>query len=413
MIQWLQSLLSSAEFWTAVGSIATFIAAFIAWRSLRQNVQLSASASVPALTPLKDEEEFVKAQEKVIQQSKFSITLCLHTIHSSSATWKAKRINEALLAAQGRGLTVRIVTGQGSTQLSGAYEIVEQFGIDLRLVPELVHSDLRFLQSDGEVLVLGFADASMDKEGYFPSHAWASLNNTALSFALEREFRRLWHDPTSKSLREFCVEYIPNQLQAIPMPKLSKDLGLPVSFVNQFYHPNTLLEKLRSKVIVFHGKAGSGKSTLIRRLSNTFPLRTLDLIHFVLPLVYKYGNANLVGDNIKTIYDDMLECYEDNDFHLIETGSDFPDYVLPKLFSLIHQHGRTPLLVHCQIGIDEARNRNQARARPVPTSVLLDQDKAETSTMFKDICKQFSAPIITVNTAQTIDATFSQILAQV
>ena len=156
-------------------------------------------------------------------------------------------------------------------------------------------------------------------------------------------------------------------------------------------------------VIVLHGKANSGKSSLIARFSSQFAMRTLDLMHFVLPYVYRYGNEEVVGEQVKTMYSEVLNHCGGRNYDVIETGSDYPEYVLPKLFSIIMEHGFRPVLVYCQLEYDEALRRNARRTRPVPISILSDQEKAEQAGEFKEVCKEHGIPIIAVDTSRSLE----------
>src|ERR1039457_2382337 len=121
---------------------------------------------------------------------------------------------------------------------------------------------------------------------------------------------------------------------------------------------------LRKHTFIFHGISASGKSTLMAELSSRLGASRLDLDAFVLPLILQYGNENVVGDRIREMYEGVIAHASQQPYDLIETGTDFADVVLPGLFQAVRHHGRTPVLVHYAIALDEAIRSNSARERP-------------------------------------------------
>lgn len=411
MKDFLLTLVTSEVFWAAIGALAAIVGIIIAWRhwsSSRESQQLP----TPRVAALKDEQDSVQCQVEAILKARTAVSLGLHTLHTSETNWKAKRINSALAEAQKRGLTVRILTSWGPQQVAGAYEIAEQLGVQVRLVPELQHSDLRFLKVDADMLVLGLADVEKTDAQYIPSHSWGQIRSHVLGQIIERELQRLWLTPSSQTFQQFCVDYISSQLQLVPATRLSEDLNVPVQFVNRFRQTKTFRRVMGPYVLVFHGKANSGKSTLIDQLSRHFAAKSLDLIHFVLPYVFRYGNEEVVDDQVKAMYHEMLGHCEGQQYDIIETGSDYPDYVLPTVFRTIVKYQFKPVVVYCQLPYDEALQRNERRTRPVPISVLSNQEKEEQSGKLDPICKDHGVPLIRVDTASSTAAVFNGLLAE-
>lgn len=145
-------ILSSGEFWTAIGSLAALGGLWRALRGKRNQAEDSGSIANTGqnVDELDDVEEFIDSQVELINNASIAVSLCLHTVHGSSENWKAKRVNEALITAKSKGLLVRVLAGTGPEQIQGAYELAEKGGIDVRLNPELLHSDLRFLRTDAD-----------------------------------------------------------------------------------------------------------------------------------------------------------------------------------------------------------------------------------------------------------------------
>lgn len=151
---------------------------------------------------------------------------------------------------------------------------------------------------------------------------------------------------------------------------------------------------LKKRTYVFHGKSASGKSTLIRKLSSTLGLSQLQLDPFVLPLVSRYGNENVVGNLIRQMFDEVTAHVAQTPYDLIETGADFAGSLLPNLFQAIRRQRRTPVLVHFDISLDDVLQRNAARERPVPVKVLHFQNEVEEQGFFKQICRDMGIEIL-------------------
>lgn len=401
-------ILTSGEFWAAVTALAAVGGLILTWwLARRRGEQPPTGRSVDELP---DEKVFVDSQEAAINNARIAISLCLHTVHASDANWKAQKINRALAAARKRGLTVRVLAGTGQTQLPGAYELQERNDIDVRLNPEMLHSDLRFLKIDAVDTLVGIADPTPETSSYSPSHSWAVLRTTTLADALEREFQRLWISSAARDLYAYCAEYVAPLQERIPASKLAHDLGLPdPNFLSQFYRRPTFDALAGNRTFIFHGKAGSGKTTLMRHLSRRLTARRLDLEDFVLPLVFRYGNENVFGDRVRDLYRDVLEHAAGTHYDLIETGSEFPETVLPGLFESIRRRGLTPVLVYCNVAAAEAHLRNSRRARPVPAEVLQQQIVDESLGTFRQICAEASVEIVEVSTEQSIDTTVAAV----
>lgn len=402
------------EICTAVGSMAGVGSLFLGWRQHRKSKSSKKTPTGLNVDELPDERAFVDSQVRAIDAGVIAVGLCLHTVHSSAANWKAQRVNAALAAAKKRGLTVRVIAGTGEAQFLGAHELQELHNVDVRLNPELLHSDLRFLKVDANETLIGIADKVRNDSEYSPSHSWAVLNTTTLADALEREFQRLWLSPASRDLFEFCMEHIGPLRDRIPAAKLAADLGLKdVLFVSQLYQRPAFATATGNRAFIFHGKAGSGKSTLMRHLWRRFGGHRLDLEDFVLPLVFRYGNENVVGSRVKEMYQEVVNHSEQVPHDLIETGSDLVGSVLPPLFQSIRRHGKTPVVVHCDVALGEAQRRNAARARPVPIEVLQAQDEEEGRGTFRQVCADAKVQLIEVSTQQGISTTVDRLASAV
>ncbi|PWB47255.1 MAG: hypothetical protein C3F12_04570 [Candidatus Methylomirabilota bacterium] len=208
----------------------------------------------------------------------------------------------------------------------------------------------------------------------------------------------------------YCADYVAPLQERIPASKLAHDLGLPdPNFLSRFYRHQTLTALAANRIFIFYGKAGSGKTTLMRRLSRQLIARRLDLEDFVLPLVFRYGNENVVGDRIRDVYREVLEHVATTHYDLVETGSELPDAVLPRLFESIRRRGLTPVLVYCNVTSAEAHRRNSRRARPVPAEVLEQQIADESRGTFRQICAEASVEILEVSTEQSIDTVVAEV----
>ncbi|MCZ7625105.1 MAG: hypothetical protein C3F12_04575 [Candidatus Methylomirabilota bacterium] len=189
-MEFVLGILTSGVFWAAVAALAAVGGLFLTWWLGRWHREQPLTGR--SVDELPDEKTFVDSQEAAINNARIAISLCLHTVHASDVNWKAQRINRALAEARKRGLTVRVLAGTGQGQLPGAYELQEGNDIDVRLNPEMLHSDLRFLKVDAAETLVGVANTTPAVSSYLPSHSWALLKTMALADALEREFQRLW-----------------------------------------------------------------------------------------------------------------------------------------------------------------------------------------------------------------------------
>ncbi len=163
-------------------------------------------------------------------------------------------------------------------------------------------------------------------------------------------------------------------------------------------------------VFVFHGKSAAGKTTLMTKLSEETSITRLDILPFVAPIIAKHGNSeNYNALFLKTLYDNLLEEFGKNDYQSIETGSDIPDYVLPRLFDLIKRKTSTAVLIHCNATLAKARERNQTRASPVPDWILVEQDNSEKEKTFESICKLYEVPIISLDCNAPIELAYKSL----
>lgn len=394
---------------TTIGVIATSIGSYYAYTSNKH--QNGTKSKTPKISKFENEEEFVNVQIKLIKNAKNSVLLCLHTANVSSKNWKADKINKALVGARSRGVQVCVLTSAGAKQLSGAYELFVKHHINFRMIPELRCSDLRFLIVDLKSIVLGFSDTDYHSPEYAPSQSWGKIDSLALAEMLKIRFYQLWFDNTSYSFFGYLNHFLAEQNKGNNSPSvISKEIGIPTDFIINSIknHSNRRLQK-NDYVFVFHGKSASGKSQLINYLSDDFQLKELDLVHLVLPYVEKYGNENVTNVFIKDIYTDLLNHVSEYEFDIIETGSELVDFLLPKLFDILQKKNKKIKFIYCKADIKTSTQRNSKRFRPVPESIIAEQEKAEASEVYKQICSDYNIEVITIDTTKDLSTTYTEL----
>lgn len=393
--------------WTIIGAFAGIIGAYYTYISVR-NSKYKSKVEQANFTKFIDEEDFVNAQVNIIGHAKYSVLLCLHTANESSINWKAEKINNALAKAKMNGIHVCVLTSSGSKQLSGAFELSVKNKIELRMSSELRYSDLRFLLVDSKVSILGLSETDYNNPEYSPSKSWGQVNSESLAGLLNQKFYQIWFSDTSKSFISYFDYFIEKNGKTISPSVLAKEMNIPVDFIVKRLTSQRPLFK-PNEVFVFHGKSGSGKSTLISRLAKDYSLKELDIINLVLPYVEKYGNENVANEMVKSLYQDLLKNVAEFDFDIIETGTELPNYLLPELFKILKKKNRVVKLVYCKTDLKMATKRNRKRYRQVPAAVLKEQDLLETSGAFREICNQNNIEIITLDTNQEFNTTYSKL----
>ena len=183
---------------------------------------------------------------------------------------------------------------------------------------------------------------------------------------------------------------------------MSIDLKIEQSFLTKFYENKSWPDLFGDVTVIMHGKSASGKSMMITQMMATYAARALDLDYFVMPYVYKYGNESVKGDLVKMMYTDVLHHCESAVYDIIETGTDFPDFVLPELFTNVRENNRTPILVYIKTSLSIAQIRNGKRIRPVPIELIHNQDAQEQNGLFRDICDSYKVPVVEITNEEDI-----------
>lgn len=394
----------SGVFWAAVGALATVGGTGVAAVHLRGRRGDPGPPPSSDIEKLEDPEAFIAAQLMAIRNARIAVSLRLHTVHASSFDWRAEKINEALKAARDRGVTVRVLAGRGPEQVAGAFELA-QAGVEVRLNTELLHSDWRSLKVDSAQVLVGIADVGAESVNYKPSHSWVELTTFGVGDLLERDFQRLWISGDATDLYGYLSNYVNKVKDHVSLSRLAEDFGLPNDkLLSTFYRRPKLAELMHGTTYVFLGKAASGKSTLMKQVAEAAAARRLDLEDFVLPYVFRHGNENVVGDKILDMYREVVEAVKSTEYDLVEVGSEYAAQVLPEVFAGIRNHGRKPVLVHCNASLDVALRRNGDRVRPVPVEVIQAQSREEEGGSFREVCEASGVPICSVRTDRKVPA---------
>jgi predicted kinase len=416
------ALLQSGLFWTIVGTLAAIMGTYVAFRQYRQSrtaIQ-GAHTDTPGLSTavelgsaveeLDTEHDWVAAQVEAINGARGTVSLCLHTLHSSSESWKAKLVNAALADAKKRSVEIRVLAAANPEKLSGAYELVADLGIELRFAEEIKHYDLRFLKADSGVAVLGVAAPDLKEGKYRASHSWAVLRSISLCEALERDFQRMWLSFNSVPFARYSAETI-RRLGSVPSTKLAADLGLDYQVVQELATQGSMADLSKGYVLVFHGKSCSGKSSLMLRLEWDYGARCLDLRDLCLPHIDRYGMDQIKGPVLSNIYKEMLAIFESNEYDAVEVRPEHSDVILPKVFDIVAKKNLHPLLIHCNVSVNSATTRNFRRAKQVPVEIILDQAEWESRNTFRSICDSAGVDVIEIAGDHPADDCFCQLKA--
>jgi hypothetical protein len=416
------ALLQSGLFWTIVGTLAALMGTYIAFRQYRHSriaIQ-GAHTDTPglpagielgsAVEELDTERDWVAAQVEAINGARRTVCLCLHTLHSSSESWKAKLVNAALAEAKKRSVGIRVLAAANPEKLSGAYELVADLGIELRFAEEIKHYDLRFLKADSGVAVLGVAAPDLEEGKYRASHSWAVLRSISLCEALERDFQRMWLSFNSVPFARYSAETI-RRLGSVPSTKLAADLGLDYRVVQELATQGSMADLSKGYVLVFHGKSCSGKSSLMLLLERDYGARCLDLRDLCLPHIDRYGMDQIKGPVLTNIYKEMLAIFESNEYDAVEVRPEHSDVILPKVFDIVAKKNLHPLLIHCNVSVNSATTRNLRRAEQVPVEIILDQAEWESRNTFRSICDSAKVDVIEIASDRPAHDCFRQLKA--
>ena len=154
----------------------------------------------------------------------------------------------------------------------------------------------------------------------------------------------------------------------------------------------------KPKLIVFIGKPGSGKTTLIKKV---YPgCHIVDVLPFV--LAYEIDGAlpedrNL--DGYKDMYKHLMEL--DKEKIILELGTNHPEYNVEQLKSL--QEKYQVIILLCEASIETCRQRINSREREMDPETVERRLQRDFPNLYLQLLKGTSLPYVVVDMEKSLD----------
>ncbi len=154
------------------------------------------------------------------------------------------------------------------------------------------------------------------------------------------------------------------------------------------------MDRLDYKLLVC-GPAGAGKSTLVERISQEFGVSSFDVRTLVIDFLRRTGKAELIGDELKPFYRELIATLPTCDDTILEIANDWPELFLGGIINAFFgsNNGR---MLYVVASLEVCLDRVRLREYPTPESTIKRQQKY-TFAFYKTEADKRCIPIISVS----------------
>lgn len=135
------------------------------------------------------------------------------------------------------------------------------------------------------------------------------------------------------------------------------------------------------------------------------PIRHLDLMDIVVPLMVRLGVYNIGVSRSGQIYDALLDHLRSYPYDMLEIAPDCPPMRIVELFALLRRAGRQLACVALDADVETLRLRNNARARPIHGELLDAQLEMARNHPIEQLAAMCNVPLMKLDTRKLNVAT--------
>lgn len=163
-----------------------------------------------------------------------------------------------------------------------------------------------------------------------------------------------------------------------------------------------------SKVFVFVGPAGSGKTTLIKKLVRQSGLKFYDIIDVMKPYLKKYGTVTEKNKCIlNKVIDEYVNSFSKKKFDILEFATG--EYV-PKVLDYLND--KKVVLIYCNCPLAVCRKRMRLRERQVPNHYVRYQSKFKTPFYLK-LMKKYKFKFVVIDMRKNVETCFNELFQKI
>jgi len=124
--------------------------------------------------------------------------------------------------------------------------------------------------------------------------------------------------------------------------------------------------------LLFCGPAGGGKTTIIERITNEFDITAFDVRELVVELLRRTGKLELIGDELKPLYVELIQQLPTTQHDVLEIAPDWPEIYLEGIINAFFK-GEKGRIIYVDVSFESSVERTKTRKYPTPVSTIQRQ----------------------------------------